>query len=104
MKAMPQATYDRPTTFDEACRACELLASYFGPYLAPSLEGAALSTQRGFRELVTPLFGSPESELRRKVKQSLRAVKLNRAGKADESVGEQFARLHQILYKFGKGE
>ena len=104
MIEMPRPSDVHPVTFEEAVRACELLGNYFQPHMPRNAERDALTTQRGLRELLTPMFGTPEGELKRKLTQSLRTVKLAKKAKADESIASEFSKLLETLKRFAKGK
>jgi len=104
MIEMPRPSDVHPVTFDEAVRACELLGNYFQPWMPRNAERDALTTQRGLRDLLSPIFGTPEGELKRKITQSIRTVKLAKKAKSDATVVSEFAKLRETIQRYAKGE
>lgn len=101
---MPSTPTDKPVSFDDAVRAAELLGSYFRitGRLIKSAEADSIVTRLGLRDLLDPMFGTPESELRRKAQAVIGKIRLKRSATDNEK--DEFAKLHSTLKRFGEGK
>jgi hypothetical protein len=100
---MPCHTTD--VSFDDAIRACELIDSYFvlpglvQPGRIPALR--ARVSRSAIQDVCSPLFGTPESELRRRILSILSDFRLKRG--ASESVKAGHKALRTTLRSFAEG-
>lgn len=100
---MPSAPLDRPVSFDDAVRAAELLGSYFRVTgkLVKSIEADSIVTRLGLRDLLDPLFGTPEAELRRKLQAVIGKIRIRPS--MSDAVKDEFAKLHFTLRRYAGG-
>ena len=103
MTEMPEHT--KNVTFDEAIRACELIDSYFlMPGLVQPSRTVALRariSRPALRDLMSPLFGTPESELKRMAPTIILEFRLRTT--KDASVKAGAARLKATLKAYAAG-
>ena len=100
---MPRQTTG--VSFADAIRACELIDSYFVlPGLVQSGRIPALLarvSRSAIRDVCDPMFGTPESELRRRIPSILSDFRLKRG--ASESVKTGSDALRATLRVFAEG-
>jgi hypothetical protein len=100
---MPEHT--KNVTFEEAIRACELIDSYFlMPGLIQPSRTAALQarvSRRALQNLLSPLFGTPESELKRMAPTIVSEFRLRATKNASVKAGA--TRLKATLKAYAEG-
>ncbi len=101
---MPSTPTDQPVAFHDAVRAAELLGSYFKitGLLRKSIEADAIVTRLGLRDLLDPIFGTPETELRRKLQAVIGKIRVKPSASDEEKA--EFAKLHFTLKRYAEGK